>query len=181
MTRNFTLIVASSMIVAAAAAGGLGFPKRGRVAADPPTSIRAEFRLVDDGTKLTVVGHARGMTPGVTYGSLIYDVGAVAEGPRACAPSIFNPTDPDFILNTMFLGLWKVDKSGRGTLSTINTNGGLDFVPLSKIGAVSVRRLVDGTPTGRTVLEACGALEGAAAKDSDDDSDDKRRDQVRKS
>ena len=88
MKRNFVLIVVSAMIVASATAGGLGFPERGRAAADPPTNIVAQFRLVDDGNRLTGHGNARGMTPGATYGSLIYDVGAVAEGPGACAPSI---------------------------------------------------------------------------------------------
>ena len=52
----------------------------------------------------------------------------------------------------------EVDEKGRGKLSTLNTNGGFNFVPLSKIGNVSVRRLLDGTPDGQTVLEACGAV-----------------------
>ena len=89
---------------------------------------------------------------------MIYDVGSVAEGPRACAPSIFSPADPNFILKTMFLGQWEVDAKGRGKLSTLNTNGGFNFVPLSKIGNVSVRRLPDGIPGGPSVLEACGAV-----------------------
>ena len=158
MTRQSVLIVVLAIVGATAAAGGLGSAERGSAAADPPTRIKAKFEFVDDGTTLRVFGNARGMAPNATYASLVYDVGSLAEGPGACAPSIFNPTDPNFILNTMFLGLWEVDARGRGRLSVLNTNGGFDFVPLSKIGSVSVRLLLDGTPSGPTFLEACGAI-----------------------
>ncbi len=158
MKRQFVLIVVLAIVAATAAVGGLGTAERGRAAADRPTNISAEFTFKDDGTTLRVFGSALGMDPNATYGSLVYDVGSVAEGTGACAPSIFNPTDPDFILNTMFLGVWKVNEKGQGTLRALNTNGGFDFVPLSKIGNVSVRRLLDGTPSGPNILEACGAV-----------------------
>jgi hypothetical protein len=168
MKRQFVLIVVSAIVGATAAVGGLGSAERGRATAAPPTNIEAKFTFVDDGTTLKVFGIARGMASNETYASLIYDVGSVAEGPRACVPSILDPTDPDFIGNTMFLGLWEVDADGRGKLSALNTNGGIDFVPLSKIGSVSVRRLLDGGPT---VLEACGAVR----TDGDDKSDDDKQ------
>ena len=158
MKRQFVFIVVLAIVGAAAMAGGSISAERGRAAADPPTNIRAEFSFVDDGTTLRVFGRAHGMDPNATYGSLVYDVGSVAEGTGACAPSIFNPTDPNFILNTMFLGVWEVNQKGQGTLRALNTNGGFDFVPLSKIGNVSVRRLLDGTPSGPNILEACGAV-----------------------
>ncbi len=156
MKRQIVLIVVLAIVGATATAGRLGSADLGRAAADPPTHIEAEFKFLDDGTTLRVFGNARGMDPSATYGSLVYDVGSVAEGPGACAPTIFNPSNPDFFLNTMFLGQWEVDEKGRGTLSTLNTSGG--FVPLSKIGNVSVRRLLTGTLSGPTVLEACGAV-----------------------
>ncbi len=168
MKRQFVLIVVLAIVGVTATAGGLGSAERGRAAADPPTHIRAKFKFVDDGTTLKVFGNARGMAPNATYASLVYDVGSVAGGPGACAPSIFNPTDPNFILNTMFLGLWEVDAKGRGKLTALNTNGGFDFVPLSKIGNVSVRRLLDGTPGGPTVLEACGEVRTGGHDEPDD-------------
>ena len=157
MKKRFVLIVILA-IAGTTMAGGFGFVALGRAEATPPTHIEAKFAFVDSGTTLRVFGRARGMDPTSTYASLVYDVGSVTEGPGACAPSIFNPTDPDFILDKMFLGLWEVDEKGRGKLSVLNTNGGFDFVPLSKIGNVSVRRLLDGTPDGPTVLEACGSV-----------------------
>ncbi len=170
MKRQIVLIVVLAIVGATATAGRLGSVELGRAAADPPTHIEAKFRFVDDGTTLRVFGNARGMDPSVTYGSLVYDVGSVAEGPGACAPTIFSPTNPDFILNTMFLGQWEVDEKGRGTLSALNTNGGLNFVPLSKIGNVSVRRVLTATPGGPTALEACGAVRTDG--DGDDISED---------
>ncbi len=123
MKRQFVLIVVLAIVGATAAAGGLGSADRGHAAADPPTHIKAQFKFVDDGTTLRVSGKAHGMAPNATYVSLVYDVGSFSEGPGACAPSIFNPTDPDFILNTMFLGVWKVNEKGQGTLRALNTNG----------------------------------------------------------
>ena len=156
MKRQIVLIVVLAIVGATATAGRLGRAELGRAAADPPTHVEAKFRFVDDGTTLRVFGNARGMDPSQTYVSLVYDVGSVAEGPGACTPTIFSPTNPDFILNTMFLGQWEVDEKGRGTLSTLNTSGG--FVPLSKIGNASVRRMLSATPGGPTALEACGAV-----------------------
>ena len=162
MKRQFVLIVVLAIVGATAAVGGLISAERGRAAADPPTNIRAVFSFVDDGTTLTVTGTAKGLDPGETYLSNIYDLDSVADGPDACAPAIFDPRDPDFILPTMFLGFWTVDEDGVGKLFATNTNGGADHVPLDKIGTVSVR-LVAGPPTmpggpPETKLVACGSV-----------------------
>lgn len=55
----------------------------------------------DDGTTLTVTGAAFGMDPLKAYASLLYDLGSVARGPRACLP-----TDNSLTFNQMVLGYW---------------------------------------------------------------------------
>lgn len=126
------------------------------------SGVEASIVFVDDGRTLRVVGTATGLDPAETYLSNIYDVGSVSEGPGACVPSIFDPKDPDFILPTMFLGFWEVDADGNGRLCAINTNSGADFVPLDKIGTVSVRLIVAPPPAPdappMTQLVACGRV-----------------------
>ena len=102
--------------------------------------------FVDDGTTLTTAGTATGLTPGDLCVSLIYDNRSVPGGPEACEPAIFDPTDPDFILPTMFVGLWTINPDGSGNLAATNTNPnpfpvgpGDDYVPLSKIKTISIR------------------------------------------
>jgi hypothetical protein len=141
-----------------------------------PRPIEVEIDFEDDGVVLRVTGEAEGLTPGDTYISLIYDIGSEAEGPDACEPTIFDPNDPNFILETMVLGFWNVDGDGDGTLSAINTNFGADYVPLSKIGAVSIRNvdIFDDQARGgfgpHAVL-ACGEVDSDGDSDSDSDSD----------
>ena len=127
------------------------------------SGIRAKIEFVDDGTTLKIRGKATGMDPAETYLSNIYDLGSSPSGPGACVPSIFDPEDPDFILPTMFVGFWEVDKFGNGELNAVNTNGGADFVPLDKIGTMSVRLFLappsePGMPP-ETELVACGPRE----------------------
>ena len=124
------------------------------------SGVKASIQFVDDGTMLMVIGTATGLNPNESYLSNIYDIRSAPGGPEACRPTIFDPGDPDFILPTMFLGFWTVDADGSGTLFAINTNFGLDYVPLDKIGTVSVRRFVappmfPGAPPV-TELVACG-------------------------
>ena len=159
MHKLITLTVASLLMAGSAVwAGSNNNELFAKAKADNPTRVEALFSFVDDGQTLTVNGRARGMTPGELYISLVYDIGAVGNGPDACAPTIFNPQDPNHLLNTMFLGFWEVDEFGRGVLSAVNTNGGADYVPLSKIGAVSVRRVLNPANVMENVLEACGAV-----------------------
>ena len=124
------------------------------------SGVKARIQFVDDGTTLTVTGTAAGLDPAESYVTLIYDNGSVPSGPRACQPTIFNPEDPDFLLATMFIGFWTVDEEGQGTLETINTNFGLDYVPLDKFRNTSVRLVIGPPPKGSVIpmteLVACG-------------------------
>ena len=126
------------------------------------SGVKAKIDFVDDGTTLMVNGSATGLDPAESYFSNIYDNSSVPGGPNACIPTIFDPEDPDFILPTMFLGFWAVDEQGNGTLSAINTNGGADFVPLDKIGTVSIRLFIAPPPAPGappvTELVACGRV-----------------------
>lgn len=124
------------------------------------SGIKARIEFRDDGTTLTVTGTATGLDPGETYLTLIYDTGSVPSGPKACQPTIFDPTDPDFLLATMFIGFWAVDPDGQGTLEAVNTNGGLDFVSLDRFKNTSVRLVTGPPPKGSVIpmteLVACG-------------------------
>lgn len=124
------------------------------------SGANANIVFVDDGTTLVVSGTATGLDPDESYLTLIYDNGSVPGGPNACGPTIFDPTDPDFLLGTMVVGAWTVDAEGNGSLSAINTNFGADYVPLDKFRSTSVRRVVGppqapGAPP-QTELVACG-------------------------
>ena len=139
-----------------------------------PRPIEVEIDFEDDGAVLSVTGEAEGLTPGDTYISLIYDIGSEAEGPDACEPTIFDENDPNFILFTMVLGFWNVDGDGDGTLSAINTNFGADYVPLSKIGTVSIRNVDIFNANGDAgfgphAVLACGEVDGDGDSDSDSD------------
>ncbi len=132
--------------------------------ADTPTGVTAEIEFEDDGTALLITGEAEGLTPDVIYISLIYDVGSSAGGPNACEPTIFDDTNPNFILPTMFVGFWFVDEDGEGTLMARNLHdddnpGTTAYVPLSKIGTISIRdtRVGGGFPSEAVV--ACGVVE----------------------
>ncbi len=115
----------------------------------PPSGIEAEIKFTDDGSTLTIDGKAEGLDPDALYGSLIYDVKSKKSGARSCEPEIFDPEDPNNILNTMFVGIWAVGADGKGTLAATNLpddifgiNVGCEegcYVPLSKIGTISVR------------------------------------------
>ena len=131
------------------------------------SGIEGEIEFTDDGSTLTIVGEADGMDPAAppgTYVSLIYDNESVATGPEACEPIIFDEFDPDFLLPTMFIGVWSVDEDGEGTLEATNTNGGADYVPLDKFRTISIRdRRIVGGPvgpgSGPLAVAACGVVE----------------------
>ena len=144
------------------------------------SGVKGRIIFIDDGSRLLVIGRARGLDPAASYITLIYDNGSVPSGPDACEPTIFNPADPGFLLSTMFVGEWAVDAKGRGTLLAINTNGGFDYVPLDKFRATSIRRVIGPPPPGGSIpmneLEACGReidrLDNEDDEDDDDDDDD---------
>ena len=163
--RNIDLKVWSIVLVVAIGMMGvqpppaLGAPPVvGRAELRPidESGITAKIKFVDDGTTLMVTGKAKGLDPAESYLSNIYDIGSFPSGPGACLPTIFNSQDPDFILPTMFLGFWEVDQDGNGKLLVTNTNGGADFVPLDKIGTVSIRRFIAPGAPPETELVACG-------------------------
>ena len=139
----------------------------GEAEAEPPTDIEANFWFDDDGSTLTITGEGEGFEPGHLYISLIYDVGSSDEGIFACEPTIFNPKDDNYILDTMFVGIWDVDDlDGTATLAEVNIENDLGgprvHVPLSKIGTISVRGGDEG-PLGGPPVILCGEVE------SDDD------------
>ena len=136
--------------------------------ASSPTGVRANIKFRDDGTTLTITGKAKGLTPGVPYASLIYDIDSSAEGALACEPAIEDFGNPDNIIATMFVGIWEVDEKGHGRLSATNigfTPGFGDpadttYVPLSKIGTISIRDATVAGPfgpgSGPAAVVACG-------------------------
>lgn len=134
------------------------------------SGVKARIDFVDDGTALLVTGTAEGLDPTQTYLTLIYDNGARPGGPNACRPTIFDPGDPEFLLNRMIVGFWDVDGDGNGILTAVNTNFGADYVPIGLFRAASVRRVlgpppVPGAPPP-TALEACGRV---AIQDEDEE------------
>ena len=124
------------------------------------SGVNARIEFFEDGETLTVTGAASGLDPAESYVTLIYDNGSQPDGPTPCQPTIFDPTDPGFLLPTMFVGAWSVDDNGRGTLVAINTNFGADYVPLERFRSTSVRLVTGPPPPGGTIpmtqLVACG-------------------------
>ena len=132
------------------------------------SGVHANIVFVDDGTTLVVSGTATGLDPAESYLTLIYDNGSVPGGPDACEPTIFDPTDPGFLLGTMVIGSWAVDAEGNGSLSAINTNFGANYVALDQFRSTSVRRVlgpppVPGAPPP-TELVACGHVADRAGE-----------------
>ena len=130
-----------------------------------PRPIEVEIDFEDIGAgMIRVTGEAEGLTPGDMYISLVYDIGSETEGPDACEPTIFDPTDPNNILATMFLDFWNVDGDGNGTLGPL-----VNLTPLSLIGAVSIRNLAINGGFGPHAVLACGEVDGDGDSDSDSD------------
>lgn len=127
------------------------------------SGVKGVITFVDDGTKLEIVGTARGLDPARTYRSLIYDIKSPPGGPEGCEPAIFDPTDPGFLLPTMLIGLWSVDQAGSGTLAAtniLNTNDPSNraYVPLGKFKSVSIRDVGINGGRGPTAIVACGEV-----------------------
>jgi hypothetical protein len=143
-------LVASSVVVAQ--------PVTGVANLNPSndSGIQATIVFLDNGSELRVIGTATGLDPNLQYVSLIYDIGS---DPTTCVPSIFDPEDPNFIIPTMCIGLWDVRRGGAGSLSETNIiddeTGERVYVPLTKIGTVSVR--VGGCAQPHP-LRACGEV-----------------------
>lgn len=112
--------------------------------------------FVDDGTDLHITGTVRGLDPAGIYISLVYDIKSVPGGPLGCEPAIFDPTDPGFLLPTMFVGFWAVDGAGNGTLAETNIEGA--YVPLGRFKSVSIRDIRINNGFGPTAIVACGEV-----------------------
>ncbi len=144
-----------------------------------PSGVTAEIEFVDDGTTLTITGEAEGLTPGVPYVSLIYDIFSSAEGDFACEPGLADDDPSPFnIFATMFVGEWVVDEDGDGTLSAINIGptfapGPPVYVSLSKIGTISIRdgnvEGPFGLGTGPAAVVACGVVEAEDLEEEEDE------------
>ena len=91
-----------------------------------------------------------GLDPEATYVSLVYDSGAVPSGPLACEPGNFQLDGTQ-----MFVGFWKVEADGTGTLFGVKT--GDSYAALDSVGAMSIR-VVQGPPPAGFVLQACGRV-----------------------
>lgn len=126
------------------------------------SGVRGVITFEDDGTILDISGSARGLDPQGVYASLIYDNGSVSGGPEACEPAIFDPSDPDFLLTTMFVGLWSVDGEGVGTLAEENIVDDETeervYVPLGKFKTISIRDLRINNGFGSQAVVACGEV-----------------------
>ncbi|MEE8199322.1 MAG: hypothetical protein V3R48_06380, partial [Thermoplasmata archaeon] len=141
-----------------------------------PSGVTGEIKFKDDGTSLLITGKAKGLTPDVLYISLIYDIGSSAVGGEACEPTIFG--GPDSILPTMFVGFWFVDEDGEGKLLARNifdddNPGTTTYVPLSKIGTISIRdsRVIGpfGPGSGPSAVVACGVVEVEDDEEEEDE------------
>lgn len=119
--------------------------------ATPPTTIEADFKFIDTGSKLTITGKAKGLEPGHAYVSLIYDTGSSVTGIHACEPTD-NSLGP-----RMFVGSWNVLANGKGTLGPV-VKQGAGYVAISEIGTISVRA---GIPMGAGSIPVvvCGKVE----------------------
>ena len=116
--------------------------------ATPPTTIEADFKFVDTGSKLTITGKAKGLEPGHVYRSLVYGPGSLVTGIHACEPN-----DPNTLGPRMFVGFWNVHANGKGTLGPVVKEGAGVYVALNEIGTISVR----GGESGPVVV-ACGEV-----------------------
>jgi hypothetical protein len=106
------------------------------------SGIEAEIVILDNGNNHIVFsGRATGLTPGVAYVSLLYDLGSESGPPQetpatagACEP---NPPTDNLSGPQMFIGGWLVDANGNGTLYADKTAAG--YTPLGTFDTISIR------------------------------------------
>ena len=164
--------------VALAGDSGQGKTRLHSVNADTLGTVTGQIQFRDDGSTLTLKGHARGLdasAPAGTYFSLIYDNASVAVptpgAPEVCEPSAFdNSAIPGQGLTLAQMGLdgippalsrglvWTVDSQGKGTLVATRTGDG--YVPLDRFRTISIRdgRIPGplGPGSGPDAVAACG-------------------------
>lgn len=124
------------------------------------SGVDGEIAFLDNGSTLMILGSAAGLDSDTIYVSLIYDNGSVPGGPTACEPTIFDPSDPDFLLTTMFIGAWMVQGDGMGALAETDVvdqvSGQRVYVPLTKFRTISIRDTSINGGIGPEAVVACG-------------------------
>lgn len=125
----------------------------------------------DDGSSLTVEGSASGLDPEGVYVSLFYDKRASAQGipasdeaannAGACEPGLGEDHPQSLTAGQMEIGsggtldLWEVEGNGDATLGPTST---VDYVPVEKIGTVSIRDARVNNGFGPNAVVACGVV-----------------------
>lgn len=124
------------------------------------SGVQGAIGFLDNGSTLVILGSASGLNPDTVYVSLIYDNGSVPGGPTGCEPTIFDPSDPDFLLPTMFVGAWTVEGDGTGALSATDIfdedSATRVYVPLTKFRTISIRDTTINDGIGPEAVVACG-------------------------
>jgi len=137
--------------------------------------------VTDDGSdNLTVVGSARGLEQGVVYVSLFYDkrssVGGspssanAALNAGACEPGVGSDHPQFLTVGQMEIGpgsspgplaWWDVASDGTATLGPTSTQA---YVPIKKIGTVSIRDVRVNGGFGAEAVAACGVVTHAPSR-----------------
>lgn len=133
------------------------------------SGISGWVTLTDDGETIVVSdGSATGMVPntgpveGFRYLSLYYDKASPPEGPEACEPGTHDPDHPLFLTEAQMLGgIWASDADGNG--SVFDLDG--DYVPVDRVGTMSIRDLTVNGGFGPEAVVACGKVTHDPAND----------------
>jgi hypothetical protein len=111
------------------------------------SGAQGQIDFLQTSAGVAVTGTSTGLAPSFgRYVSLVYDVGSVPGGPTACEPTV--PMDG------MFVGIWKVDANGDGTLIQVAH----DVAPLGSFDTVSIRDTTINGGFGPSAVVACGEV-----------------------
>jgi hypothetical protein len=153
--KSLLAIAVAGVFLIPAAHGQQGDAPVASAHLSPPNGdpgITADLMFVDNGKSLQVFGQGRGFNPLKHYHTLIYDANAQPSGPRACVPS--GTAAVPLSTDQMQVAAWQPIGSTTRTLQGLRK--GPAYVPLSSIGAVSVRRHDQTGPNVLLVLQSCG-------------------------
>lgn len=122
------------------------------------SGISGQVTLRDDGSSIVVDdGSATGMDPANSGGylSLFYDKASPPNGPEACEPGTTDPDHPLFLTDAQMAGaIWLVDGNGDGT--PLDLAG--EYVPVDRVGTMSIRDLRVNEGFGPEAVVACGKV-----------------------
>lgn len=127
------------------------------------SGITGQLTIEDDGSTIEVTdGSATGLDPDADiYLSLFYDKASPPKGPQACEPGVHDPDHPLFLTDAQMLGaVWIVLSSDQAIVSDIDG----EYVPIDKIGTVSIRDLRINNGFGPEAVMACGKVTHDPAK-----------------